>query len=163
MFPDLDKKIKAVAIIDHHRQGTQTYLNPIFNGLDTSSSSACEVVTNFISFNIDDIKIDERTATFLLAGIALDTSFFKKRTSNSTFEASAILKQNNANSAKVEEFLKENLEEYRQKISILNNSETPYYDTLVAVSKNSDIISNIMVSMVSDEGIKIKGRTLQWY
>ena len=160
MFPDLDKKIKAVAIIDHHRQGTQTYLNPIFNGLDTSSSSACEVVTNFISFNIDDIKIDERTATFLLAGIALDTSFFKKRTSNSTFEASAILKQNNANSAKVEEFLKENLEEYRQKISILNNSETPYYDTLVAVSKNSDIISNIMVSMVSDEGIKIKGISL---
>ena len=160
MYPDLDKKIKNIAIIDHHRQGVQTYLNPIFNGLDTTASSACEVVTNFISFNLDEIKVDERTATFLLAGIALDTSFFKKRASNSTFEASAILKQYNADGIKVEEFLKENLEEYRQKISILNNSETPYNDTIVAISKNSDVISNIMVSMVSDEGIRIKGISL---
>ena len=160
MFPDLDKKIKNIAIIDHHRQGAQTYLNPIFSGVDTSSSSACEIVTNYISFNLDDIKVDERTATFLLAGIALDTSFFKKRASNSTFEASAILKQYNADGIKVEEFLKENLEEYRQKIAILNNSETPYNDTIVAISKNSDIISNIMVSMVSDEGVRIKGISL---
>ena len=160
MFPGLDTYIKNVAIIDHHRVGIKTYVNPVFNGIDTSSSSTCEILTNYIHYNLSNIPIDERAATFLLAGIALDTSFFKEKSSNSTFEAAAILKQNNADGGKVEEFLKENFEEYKQKIAILNNSDTPHVETLVSISKDSDIISDIMISMVATEALKIKGISL---
>ncbi len=157
MFSDMQSKVKAVAVLDHHRMGPYTYDDPVFNGLDTSASSASEIVTSYITYSLDSIPVDERTATFLLAGITLDTHSFQERTSNSTFEAAAQLKNFGADSAKVDDFLKENLEEYRQKISILNNSDTPYYGTLVSLSPDTDTIPDVMLSKVANDAIQIRG------
>ena len=101
--------------------------------------------------------MDERTATFLLAGICLDTHFYHEHATNSTFEASAQLKNFDADSLKVVEFLKEDLEEYRQKISILDNGETPVTDVYITVSPDEEIVSEITLSRVADESISIRG------
>lgn len=157
IFPELIKKVKDIAIIDHHRPTSNVIDNPIFNGVDTSASSASELVTFYINYNQKEIPIDERTATFLLAGICLDTHFYKEHATTNTFEASAQLKNYHADSAKVTDFLKEELEEYRQKIAILNNSETPYYGCLISVSPDSEIVSEVTLSIVANEAINIRG------
>lgn len=157
IFPELIKKVKDIAIIDHHRPTSNVIDNPIFNGIDTSASSASELVTFYINYNQKEIPIDERTATFLLAGICLDTHFYKEHATTNTFEASAQLKNYHADSVKVTDFLKEELEEYRQKIAILNNSETPYYGCLISVSPDSEIVSEVTLSIVANEAINIRG------
>ena len=58
---------------------------------------------------------------------------------------------------KVVEFLKEDLEEYRQKISILDNGETPFTDVYITVSPDEEIVSEITLSRVADESISIRG------
>ena len=157
IFQDLTKKVSNIAVIDHHRPTNDFIENPLFNGIDTSASSACELVTFYITYNQKNIFIDERTATFLLSGICLDTHFYKEHATNNTFEASTQLKNSNANSAKVTDFLKEELEEYRQKISILNNSETPHYGCLVSISPDTDIVSSTTLSIVANEALSIRG------
>jgi len=159
MFKGYQDKVAAVAIIDHHRMGEHVVEDPVFNGIDTSSSSASELVTNYITYNLDNIPIDSRTATFLLAGICLDTHFFKEKATNSTFEAAAQLKNYNADSGKVDDFLKENLEEYQQKIAILNNSSYPYASTMVSLSPDDQVVSPVMLSMVANEAVSIRGIT----
>ncbi|MFA6862069.1 MAG: DHH family phosphoesterase [Bacilli bacterium] len=157
MFPETVKKMTNVAIVDHHRPGQVSISNPVFNGVDSSASSTSELITSYITYSIDDIPIDARTATFLLAGIALDTHFFKEKATNSTFEAASQLKNYDADSAKVEDFLKENFEEYKEKIAILNTAETPYYGTLVASGNDEELIPSIMLSIVANEAIQIRG------
>lgn len=157
MFPELVKEMPNIAIIDHHRPGGVVVSNPVFSSVDTSSSSASELLTSYIFYSLDDISIDARTATFLLAGIALDTRFFKEKASMSTFEAAAELKNFNADSSLVDDFLKENLEEYRQKVGILNNSETPYYGVLIAVSPDDDIVNQVILAQVATDAIRIRG------
>ena len=157
IFEAYVKKFSHIAVIDHHRPGNQIISNPVFEDIDTSASSASEIITSFITYNPNNIPLDERTATFLLAGICLDTHFYHEHATNSTFEASAQLKNFDADSLKVVEFLKEDLEEYRQKISILDNGETPVTDVYITVSPDEEIVSEITLSRVADESISIRG------
>lgn len=156
IFPEYISKFNQVAVIDHHRPGGVVINSPIFNGIDTSASSTCELITNYLVYNPSQIALDQRTATFLLAGITLDTHSFKEHATNSTFEACAQLKNCYADSIKVSDFLKDDFDEYRQKIAILDNSETPYYGVFVAVSPDTDIVPDVTLSKVADEAIAIK-------
>ena len=157
MFGEIVKKMSNVAIIDHHRPGPITYANPVFKDIDSSASSASEIVTNFCTYNSDGIDIDEKTATFLLVGIALDTHYFKEKATESTFETAAQLKAHNADSSKVDDFLKENLEEYRQKISILNCNKMYSSDVIICWSPENEYVNTVMLSKVATDAINIRG------
>ena len=157
MFPMILEKAEHIALIDHHRPGLQTIENQIFNCIDPSASSASEILTSYITYNVEDIFIDKRTATFLLAGITMDTHNFKDKASIATFEAASQLKSYNADSAKVDDFLKEDYEEYKQKILILNSSEIPYRGVLVAKAPDDEVIASVMLSLVADDAIQIRG------
>ena len=149
-------------MIDHHRPGAFVVNSPVFEDVDTSASSASEILTSLISYNPNQIYVDERTATFLLTGISLDTHSFREHAVNSTFEAAAQLKLWNADSIKVVDFLKEEFEEYRQKIAILDNSEVPFSDVFVSVSDDNDIVSEITLSRVADEAISVRGISISF-
>lgn len=157
MFPEIVKKMGNVAVIDHHRPGPISYSSYVFNGIDSSASSASEIITSYCTYNSDKIEIDERTATFLLSGIALDTHFFKEKATEATFEIAAQLKNFNANSAKVEDFLKENLEEYKQKISILNSNKMYQSDIMICWAPDNEWVNSVMLSKVATEAINIRG------
>lgn len=158
MVSSLLEQAKHIAVIDHHRPGQTVIDAQVFNNIDTSASSASEILTSYITYNPDNIFIDQRTATFLLAGITLDTHNFKDKATNSTFEAASTLKSYNADSAKVDDFLKEDYEEYKQKILILNNSEIPKTGVLVCQApEDIENLSDVMLSLVADDAIQIRG------
>ncbi len=159
IFHETVKKLNHIAVIDHHRPGQVGVTNPgpVFNCIDSSASSASELITSFIMYSTYDIPVDPRTATFLLTGISLDTHFFKEKATSATFEAASQLVKYHADSAMVDDFLKENLEEYKQKIAIMNAAETPEYGCLVATSPDADIVPPILLSIVANDALQISG------
>ncbi|MDD6240918.1 MAG: DHH family phosphoesterase [Eubacteriales bacterium] len=157
IFPSIVKKFSHFVVIDHHRPGDTIYDDIELNGIDTSASSASELLTFYISYNANEIALDSRTATFLLAGISLDTRFFKQKATANTFEAAMILSKYGANDNEVAEFLKEEWDIYREKISILNSAETPYSGIVVACAKEDEIVNDTTLALAGNEAISIKG------
>ena len=162
IFPEQAKKFEQIAVVDHHRLGSVMVNNAVFSHIDTSASSASEIFTTFFRYNQKDIKMDSRTATFLLTGISLDTHNFKEHTTDVTFEAAAALQTYGASNAKSVDFLKDDFEDYRLQISILNHSETPYYGTVVSVSSDDDIVSSVTLSKVANRAICLRGVSLSF-
>lgn len=157
IFSAYVKKFDNIAVIDHHLSNDFMVNDPIFEDIDPSASSACEILTSFLVYSPNNINVDERTATFLLSGICLDTHFYKEHSTNATFEASAQLKNWDASMEAVVDYLKEDLDEYRQKISILGNSEIPYSDIYVSISPEDEIVDEVTLSRVADEGLSVRG------
>lgn len=155
MYPQITQRAKNVIIIDHHRPDQKAVSDTLFKDIDTSSSSTSELITEFIYYTKKEIKIPSRIATFLLSGIALDTRSFKYNASSSTYESASILKEFGADSSKVEEFLKEGWEEFKQKISILNTADSPYPGVIIADNKDDEIVSDTMLAIVATEAIQI--------
>lgn len=104
-----------IIILDHHQETDQTMEHTI-HIINEKASSACEIVTNLIEkYNV---KLDEKTATFILAGIVLDTSNFIVKTDTKTYQAVYYLSKQGADPRKVQYFLKQDIKEYiiRQKV-----------------------------------------------
>ncbi len=104
-----------IIILDHHQETDQTIPNTI-QIIDENASSACEIVTKLIEKY--RIKLTEKTATFILAGIVLDTSNFIVKTDINTYKAAYYLAQQKADPRKVQYFLKQDIKDYilRQKV-----------------------------------------------
>ena len=150
-------KADRVAIIDHHRRGEEYVDSPVFVQIEPSASSASELVTEIIKYSPKHVDLDERKATFMLAGILLDTNYYRQKTGATTYDASLILKEYGADNQIADDFLKEEYEEYALKNKILSNSITPYYGVIVAMAEQNDIISKTMLAVVASEAIQIKG------
>lgn len=159
IFPSLVSKFTDFAIIDHHRPGDEKSLYPDakFKFIDSTASSASELLTYFFAYNNFNYKPDARTATFMLSGIALDTRFFKVQTATSTFDAAGIDESYGADVKLVTEFLEEDWEVYRQKIAILNNAETPKPGVVVACASDEDTINPTILAIAGNEAIAVKG------
>ena len=70
------------------------------------------MVTELIRSSEDKINVPTDVATYMLAGILLDTNNYKNKTGSRTYEASMILKEFGADNNQASEFLKEEYEEY---------------------------------------------------
>lgn len=152
----IDEKTK-LAVIDHHRRADSFFPNVVFNGIDPSASSTCELIAGYISYNQNKINLSDKTATLMLAGILVDTNYYRNKTNIGTYEASTILKQYGANNEQADDFLKEDYEEYTLKNKILSNSITPYYGTIVCRADDEDIIDRTVLAIVAREATSIRG------
>lgn len=146
-----------VAIVDHHRRSENFSSNILFNCVDPSASSTCELLAEFISYNHSKIVLSEKYATLMLCGILLDTNYYRVKTSASTYDASSILKSYGADNEKADDFLKEDYEEYALKNKIMSNCITPYYGVLVCVAEDDYIVDSTMLAIVAREALMIRG------
>ncbi len=161
MFPNIAKDAATehrLIILDHHRPSGQFSIddNTVFNYIDTTSSSASEIVTSFINFAPIYIHIDPRTATFLLAGICLDTHFFKNKASDLTFDMASLLKSSHADSSKVADYLKDDLNEYSQLTSLVSSAKNYRSNVLIIVSPDKEPILDEMLSKAANAALDIR-------
>jgi c-di-AMP phosphodiesterase-like protein len=157
MIIGADSKFHKFAVIDHHRPGDHYFVGQVFSGIDPSISSTSEIIASYIYYNSDIIEIDSRTATFLLAGICYATDYFKRDTNEGTFEAAKQLRRDRADEAKVYDFMKENLEDYQEKIDIMTHAETPYYGTMVIPIPSAHLVSSDTLEVVVNEAVNVRG------
>lgn len=160
MAPKLLERCSKVVVIDHHRRAEEYIENPVFNHIDASASSTCELVAEFIRFSSINprIEINPISATIMLSGIFLDSSFFKsKNTGMRTFEAATILKDYGADNSLAYDFLKDDYEEHKAVTDIIANLEHPFYGVVVAAAQEDRLCDQSTLAKAANECLTFKG------
>ena len=159
MDQKLLERVDRVIIIDHHRRTDEFIDNRIYDYIETSASSTCEMVTELMYYgNTPEFKLDMKTATVMLAGIYLDTNHFRSNTTGSrTFLAAMILEEFGADVTIADEFLKDEYEEYTLITKIMSSMETITYGVVVAKAEESDIIESATLAKVANQCMRVKG------
>ena len=99
-----DAAAKAV-IIDHHRKYAEFSRDTEFEYIDTSASSASELVSEMLELlDLPGGSIMREEATMMLSGIYLDTDNFRKSTGTRTFSAALFLRDKGADVDTVKRF-----------------------------------------------------------
>ena len=158
MFPELLKKIKNVSIIDHHRPGEIGYENPLTYYLDSSASSATELVSEMFMFYNSGITMLPIEASIMLAGIIVDTNNFTQRSGARTFEAAATLKEYGADMIFVRKLLQEPLESEKFLNTAIGNAEIHGGRFSIVCLKETDKIPDrTTLAKISDQQLHIQG------
>ena len=160
MDPVLLEKAVKVVVIDHHRRAEDYIDAPVFNHIDSSASSASEIITEFIRFSSlsPRIEIPPTYATIMLSGIFLDTSYFKsKQTGVRTFEASSILKEFGADNAVSDDLLKDDFEEYRSVNHLVNTVKTAQYGVVYAMGDDQAYYDSATIAKAANTCLQMKG------
>ena len=160
LFPKLIEKATKVMVIDHHRRGEDFIESPVFSDIDSSASSASEMIAELVSYASANpkIQIPADYATIMLSGIFMDSNFFKATSVGiRTFEASMFLKEFGADNAKADDFLKDEFEEYALITKILSNTKTPYFGIVYCVADEEDIIEAATLAKVANTCMSMKG------
>lgn len=159
MCPSILDKTDKVVVIDHHRRATDFIENPVLSYIEPSASSASELIAEMIHYNsvATKIPLDSTMATLMLAGIFLDTSFYKAKTTGlRTFEASMILKEYGANNSQADDLLKDEYEEYALINKIISTLKTPYYGVVYCVCDENEIVERSTLAKVGNQCIQFK-------
>ncbi len=147
--PPLYEKAKRVALIDHHRKMANCITDLSLEYHESSSSSACELVTELLPYMGKDL-IGGQEAEALLSGIMLDTRNFVLRTGVRTFEAAAYLRRLGADTVSVKRMFADSLEMYQRKCALVTDSKV-YRRVAIAVSDEDYSTVRAAAAQAADE------------
>ena len=148
---------EQVMIIDHHRRGENFIDNPLLVYIESSASSVCELITEFLPYQSNKVNISEEEATLMYTGILVDTNRFKMRTGSRTFEAVAYLRKIGVNAMQAENMLKESYDEFEEQTNIMKYAKIYQHQLLIAAVSDPRIFHRTMMSKAADEMLNIKG------
>lgn len=151
------EKATKVILIDHHRRSDAFIDNPLLVYVETSASSVSELITEFLPYMGHKVDISETEAMFLYLGILIDSNRFKARTGARTFEACAVLRTLGVDPNVAEDLIKENINEFEEKSSIMRYGKVIYDNMMLAAVSDEHIISRTMMSKCADNMLAIKG------
>lgn len=160
MCPKILEITDKVVVIDHHRRAEDFIEKPVLSQIETSASSASELVAEIIRYNSENnqINLDERYATIMLSGIFLDTGFYKSKTVGlRTFEASMILKEFGADNGKADDFLKDEYEEYVLVNKLVDTMRTPFYGVCYCRGDENDYYERSTLAKAANQCMQLKG------
>lgn len=158
MSPELLEDFTKVAVIDHHRRAEDFLTDPVFQYIEPSASSTSELITELAEYgNFPGISFPAKYSTIMLAGIYLDTNYFRSNTTGTrTFEAAMILKDHGADNTLADEFLKDQYEEHALINKILSTMETIELGVVIAKSDPKDLIEPATLAKVANQCLQIK-------
>lgn len=159
VHPKLLERASQIIIIDHHRRTDDFIDQRVYDYIETSASSTCEMVTELIYYgNTPNFTLNEKYATFMLSGIYLDTNNFRTKTTGSrTFLASMALEEWGADVMIADDFLKDNVEEYALINKIMGSMETISLGIVLLQTDEDDIVTPETLSKVANQSMRIKG------
>lgn len=155
--PELLKRSKTIAVLDHHRQSSTVIDNAVLSYIEPYSSSTCEMVAEVLQYIVDDIKVPSIEADCLYAGIMIDTRNFMNRTGVRTFEAAAYLRRCGADITRVRKMFRDDMESYRAKAEAMRMAED-YREQYAIAECPSDIASpTVLAAQTANELLDING------
>ncbi|WP_195553865.1 DHH family phosphoesterase [Mediterraneibacter gnavus] len=155
--PELLKRSKTIAVLDHHRQSSTVIDNAVLSYIEPYSSSTCEMVAEVLQYIVDDIKVPSIEADCLYAGIMIDTRNFMNRTGVRTFEAAAYLRRCGADITRVRKMFRDDMESYRAKAEAMRMAEV-YREQYAIAECPSDIASpTVLAAQTANELLDING------
>ena len=155
--PELLKRSKTIAVLDHHRQSSTVIDNAVLSYIEPYSSSPCERVAEVLQYIVDDIKVPSIEADCLYAGIMIDTRNFMNRTGVRTFEAAAYLRRCGADITRVRKMFRDDMESYRAEAEAMRMAEV-YREQYAIAECPSDIASpTVLAAQTANELLDING------
>ncbi len=167
-------KIKNKIVIDHHIESESSIPLVTYKYIDTSSSSATEIVLDLI--NELNIYIPKEVATIMLSGMYIDTNGFMVKTTEKTHIYASMLYKFGADSKEAQYLLKQNFNEFkrRQKLTLSTEIIGKFAITLsnsvyssVELAKSSDVLltfnnieASFSIAKIDDDIIGISARSL---
>lgn len=159
----LEKDIPTI-VIDHHKRTDEfiakVTMEPV---IDTSASSATELVVDIILhnkyFKSFEFKLPSIIATVMLSGIYLDTNFYKLKTVGPrTFDASRFLIEKGADTTKAHELLKEDYNDLLVINRVVAGAENIETDVLLAHFNEDELINDTaMIAKVANALMDMRG------
>ena len=146
---------KKVVVIDHHRRSSEMGVKPILVYIEAAASSTCELVTEMIPFVSKRTDLSEVDATFMLAGMTIDTQNWRVRTGARTYEAASSLRKMGANPQDANRYLKDTFQEFAMKSLALSNSERYSHGIIIAPVEEEGMTRSLM-SQVADNLLNIQ-------
>ena len=145
--------VSAIAVIDHHRLEGELPFTPFLHYIETTKSSASEIVAEILQQSDYADTLHKEEANLLLGGIMLDTHNFTRSAGAQTFEVTYYLYGRNAHTATAREFFNESMDELQVAgdfdahahlysnvfaITWLSANHTPSPEDRIAASKAAD-------------------------
>lgn len=158
MFKELLTKAKRLSIIDHHRAGDDGWKNYLSYYVESSASSAVELVSEMFMFYNSDITVSPLEASIMLSGVIVDTNNFTMRAGTRTFEAAATLRSMGADMIYVRRLLQEPIDSEKLISEAITSAEV-YGDKfgIVRLDEKKAITDRTLLAKISDRLLTING------
>ena len=152
--------VNDIAVIDHHRLAEALPFDTFLQYVETTKSSASEIVSEILYYSKFGDKLHKEEAEVLLSGIMLDTQNFTRNAGAQTFETTRYLYSCGAHTGVVREFFNESLDEllltgeFESKARIYRNDVAITWMTLDRPASGDD---RVIAAKVADNLLKVKG------
>lgn len=154
-FPELVEACQNIVVIDHHRRSGEFAFEPKLTYIESSASSASELIIELFPYHRRNVVISRIQATFMYTGMLIDTNHFRKRSGSRTFEAAAELRKFGADLELADEMLKANYRDFEIKNKILSKAQLFEEDYVIAAYKDGDI-PRVLMSQAADEILSVR-------
>lgn len=155
--PELLRRSRMIAVLDHHRQGSNIIENAVLSYVEPYASSACEMVAEVLQYIVDDIKFPSVEADCLYAGIMIDTRNFMNRTGVRTFEAAAFLRRCGADITRVRKMFRDDMASYRAKAEAMRHAEVYKKQYAIAQCPGNIDSPTVLAAQTANELLDISG------
>ena len=155
--PELLKRSKMIAVLDHHRQSSHIIENAVLSYVEPYSSSTCEMIAEVLQYMVDDIKFPALEAECMYAGIMIDTRNFMNRTGVRTFEAAAFLRRCGADITRVRKMFRDDMASYQAKAEAVRNAEVYRKEYAIAVCPSDIDSPTVLAAQAANELLDISG------
>lgn len=146
--PELANKVKNIALIDHHIKNKSYIKDITFSYINANLSSTVEFMANYIKYL--NKKVDPLIATFMLAGLEIDTNNFRLKTTSKTYEAASFLTILGADNTLKQEILQENKQDYIKREKLIENSYM-INDSMILCVANEDYYENKDLAYIAQQ------------
>ncbi len=155
---DIAKNTQNVVIIDHHRKTAEFENEPLISYIESSASSASELVSEMLEQVLPLSTLQRNEANMLLAGISLDTKQFTKGTGTKTYASAMYLRDHGASYEEIQDLFKTSLREYKQESHFGQIIEVYRNCMAIALNPNgAEQSDRILAARVADNLLMIDG------
>ena len=156
--PELLNICRTKIVFDHHRQTSDPIADTFMSYVDSSASSASEMVAEMLTYVNEGTKLRGLEADALYAGIVIDTDGFNSKSGPRTFEVAAYLRRNGADVSRVRKLLRNDMNEYKAVAAAVSRAEVYRDSYAISVFEGDGLKSpTIGGAQAANELLDIRG------
>ena len=156
--PELLNICRTKIVFDHHRQTSDPIADTFMSYVDSSASSASEMVAEMLTYVNEGTKLRGIEADALYAGIVIDTDGFNSKSGPRTFEVAAYLRRNGADVSRVRKLLRNDMNEYKAVAAAVSRAEVYRDSYAISVFEGDGLKSpTIGGAQAANELLDIRG------
>ncbi len=150
-------KAEKIAIIDHHRRGTEFIEDAVIAYIEPYASSTSELVTELLQYMFEKPKIKQIEAEALLAGIFIDTKNFSFQTGVRTFEAASYLRKIGADTTLTKQLFQDDMSTFLTRAEVVKSAQICKGNIAISTIPEKAKNPALVAAQAADELLNIRG------